>query len=262
MESEKKKHSFIIYEDWMKFALSLPNDDALDFIRAVFSHCLELEYNPGPVASAILNTVLPKLDADIAEYNEKCRKARESIEKRWDEYRKQKDTDVYERIPPNTDVKQTYTNVIHDNDYVDVDDNVDVDVNDNVLPTEGKRKEAYASKRETIDALVAKWNSYADRGSIPTIRSVSVDSKTGKSVLARVQEHGLDEVVEVMDMVFQSNYLRGMKNGWCAKFDWMFLPSNYEKIMNGNYADRDKVQIQNDIIDQWVADHKNNAAGW
>lgn len=258
----KEKQSFIIYRNWMELVMGLPEEEAIDLVRTIFAYCLNRDYEPGAVVSAIFDTIEPKLEEDIAEWERICELRKEAGAKGG----KQKVANAKQVLP---NAKQMVTNGKHlqtdnDNEYDnDTDNENDNDGdNDNVLPTEGKRKEAYASKRETIDALVAKWNSYADRGSIPTIRSVSVDSKTGKSVLARVQEHGIEEVVEVMDMVFQSNYLRGFKNGWCAKFDWMFLPTNYEKILNGNYKDRDVVQTQNDMIDQWVAEHNTNASGW
>lgn len=136
-----------------------------------------------------------------------------------------------------------------DNDSVSDNDNDTDSVNEKDI----KKEEAIASKKEIVDALVAKWNSYGDRGRIPTIRSVSRDGKTWKSILARVhQENGIDAVVKVMDKVFASDYLRGFKTDWCAKFDWMMLPSNFEKIANGNYDNTSGVQKQSSVLSAWM----------
>lgn len=254
--SDEKKKSFVIYQDWMNMVLDLPDEQALDLARTIFAYCVEREYQSGAVASAVFATFKDRIDEDIQAYKARCEQNAENVRKRWENKRIQSNTTVCER---NTTVCERK----HDNDY-DTDNGNDYEYgngsdNDNAL-RDKKRVEAKASKREILDALVAKWNSYADRGSIPTVRSVSVDSKTGRSVLARVSEHGLDEAVEMMDTVFRSNYLRGFKNGWCAKFDWVFLPTNYEKIMNGNYNDADIVKTQNNMIDQWVAEE--SASGW
>ena len=149
--AENKKHSFVIYEDWMNLTLSLPDDDAIDFIRAVFSHCLDKEYTASPVSNALLQTVIPKLDADIDKYNTKRQKAKESVEKRWEKYRNG-DTDVYDGIQTNTNVYEripSNTNVIHDNVYDNVYDNDYVNDNDNdVLTDITKKEDAKASKKE------------------------------------------------------------------------------------------------------------------
>lgn len=112
---------------------------------------------------------------------------------------------------------------------------IDNDIDNGQIYYGDKREDANASKRETVDALIQRWNGYSNRGSIPTVRSVTKDSKVWKSIFARVDAVGIDTVNEVMDMVFESDYLRGMKTDWCAKFDWVFLPSNFDKIRNGNY---------------------------
>ena len=140
----------------------------------------------------------------------------------------------------------------NDSDNDSVSDSVNDNDTDSVNEKDTKKEEAIASKKEIVDALVAKWNSYGDRGRIPTIRSVSKDGKTWKSILARVQDNGIDTVVEVMDKVFASDYLRGFKTDWCAKFDWMMLPSNFEKIANGNYDNTSGVQKQSSVLSAWM----------
>ena len=253
-----EKKSFIVHEKWLPIFLDAPDEDVGAIFKAMMRYTTTGDIGEvAPMHRAILNMMIETYTKDTEKYIEVCRKRKEAIEKRWSKH-KQENTNEYKCIQENTN---EYNSILNDTDKdKDKDKDKDMDmeldkVSEKNVLTDKERKEANASKREIIDALVAKWNSYADRGGIPTIRSVSVDSKTGKSVLARVKEHGLEEVVEVMDMVFRSNYLRGFKNGWCAKFDWIFLPTNYEKILNGNYNERDAVQTQNDMIDTWVADY-------
>ena len=218
--AEKEKQSFVIYRNWMEMVMGLPNDEALDLTRTIFAYCLNRDYEPAPVASAIFNTIKPKLDDDIAEWERICAVRRESGAKGG----KQKQANAKQKVAnakqmlPNAKQMQTDNDNDNDND------------NDSV-----KKEDAIASKKETVAALLSRWNGYKDRGSIPAVRSVTKDSKVWKSIFARIDDVGIDAVNEVMDMVFESDYLRGMKTSWCAKFDWMFLPSNFDKIRNGNY---------------------------
>ena len=214
--AEKEKQSFVIYRNWMEMVMGLPDDEALDLTRTIFAYCLKWDYNPAPVASAIFNTIAPKLDDDIAEWERICAVRRESGAKGGKQKvanAKQKVANAKQMLP---NAKQLQTDTDTDNDTV-------------------KKEDAIASKKETVAALLCRWNGYKDRGSIPAVRSVTKDSKVWKSIFARIDDVGIDAVNEVMDMVFESDYLKGMKTSWCAKFDWMFLPSNFDKIRNGNY---------------------------
>lgn len=254
--------SFIVYRSFYESIQEFDDKTRLAFYDALLKYGFDgIELPISGVAKAIFTAVKPQIDANAkrrANGNLGGRPKKEPMVLEENNHRFfETETNGFDFEKPNVNVNVNVNDNVNVNENAN--ENVNANVNDNAL-SEKKRLEAKASKREILDALVAKWNSYADRGSIPAVRSVSVDSKTGKSVLARVNEHGLDEAVEMMDTVFRSNYLRGFKNGWCAKFDWVFLPTNYEKIMNGNYNDADVVKTQNSMIDQWVAEE--SASGW
>ena len=51
--------------------------------------------------------IQPMIDKDAETYREKCDKAKKAVETRW---AREKDTDVYERIPPNTEHTNNSTN--------------------------------------------------------------------------------------------------------------------------------------------------------
>ena len=55
------------------------------------------------------------------------------------------------------------------------------------------------------------------------------------------------ESVEASD--FLTNRRGENRNGWKANFDWIFLPRNFAKIIEGNYASRtDATQVPEDWI--------------
>ena len=250
------KDTFIVYTSYLERFANLSDEQLGTLFRAM------LEYQTSGVAPQIndmavsfcFDVVKYDMDVNNDKYEKRCQQQRANVEKRWNKQKEgipkdTNDTMVYHRIPPNTTcTKHTDNDSDSDNDSVSDSDSD----TDSVNEKDTKKEEAIASKKEIVDALVAKWNSYGDRGRIPTIRSVSKDGKTWKSILARVQENGINTVVEVMDKVFASDYLRGFKTDWCAKFDWMMLPSNFEKIANGNYDNTSGVQKQSSVLSAWM----------
>lgn len=66
--------------------------------------------------------------------------------------------------------------------------------------------------------------------------SVMTD-KRKKAVRARAAEHGKGAIMKVFEMVRQSSFLTGAnEKDWVCDFDWIFRPTNFIKILEGNYA--------------------------
>lgn len=60
-------------------------------------------------------------------------------------------------------------------------------------------------------------------------------------IRARINEFGKDAFVEMIRKASKSSFLKGDGNkGFVAKFDWMIRPTNFQKIIEGNYDNRDK----------------------
>lgn len=76
-----------------------------------------------------------------------------------------------------------------------------------------------------------KWNNEV---ALPSIRSMT-NSRKG-SINARVKEFDEETVLNVIDMVSKSDFLLGKQGDWNnCNFDWVFKPSNFAKILEGNY---------------------------
>ena len=57
---------------------------------------------------------------------------------------------------------------------------------------------------------------------------------------ARVNEYGVDKVLEAIEKVRNSDFLRGQNSpGWVITFEWFVRPNNFVKILEGNYDNRD-----------------------
>jgi len=88
------------------------------------------------------------------------------------------------------------------------------------------------------DAIIDAWNSLTEVGVNP-IRSINVGSKRADCLRARIREYGESAVLEAIDNVRTSDFLQGKGNkGWIITFDWFVLPTNFPKVLEGNYNNR------------------------
>lgn len=85
--------------------------------------------------------------------------------------------------------------------------------------------------------LVGLFNSKT-KGKFGTL-TMPLSATRKKMIKARVSEHGKDAFVEVIRKSSQSLFLSGQNGrGFTLTFDWMIKPSNFEKILTGNYDNR------------------------
>lgn len=71
-------------------------------------------------------------------------------------------------------------------------------------------------------------------------RVTQITDKRKAAIRARIANHGKESVVKVFDLVLNSPFLLGENNrNWRADFDWIFKPSNFVKILEGNYLKRE-----------------------
>ena len=82
-------------------------------------------------------------------------------------------------------------------------------------------------------AIMEYWNKYS------LLKEISgITDKRKGNINARIKEHGQDAIFKTIDNVANSKFLRGYNNkGWMASFDWVFLPNNFIKVLEGNYLD-------------------------
>ena len=65
---------------------------------------------------------------------------------------------------------------------------------------------------------------------------------------ARVNEYGAEAVLNAIERIRKSSFLRGQnKQGWMITFDWFVRPNNFIKVLDGNYAKRSAVIADLDI---------------
>lgn len=81
---------------------------------------------------------------------------------------------------------------------------------------------------------------------IPRIKSLGKTRRTHME--ARCREHGKEALALMVRKAAPSNFLNGRnKRGWKATFDWLILPSNFQKVIEGVYdnnTDQPRIKTQ------------------
>lgn len=95
-----------------------------------------------------------------------------------------------------------------------------------------------------FDKLVDFFNSET-KGVFGNVRK-PISKKRERLVSARIKEHGKDAFVEVVKKAMRSNFLKGDSGKFIMTFDWMILPTNFEKILSDNFKNRDGYKESSD----------------
>lgn len=83
--------------------------------------------------------------------------------------------------------------------------------------------------------IIEKFNQKCPK--LPQVIKLSQERKS--KINARYQEHGLAGIFRVISQTAESKFLQGENDrGWTADFDWVFSPSNFLKILEGRYENR------------------------
>lgn len=145
-------------------------------------------------------------------------------------------------------VKVCKNMVIVSNNSINVDNN-DLNVDRNTQSREEKSREENIVSKDTIrqtdvQRCVEAWNSLSDCG-IKSISKMTSSSKRYQSLVARIKEYGVDDILTAIDKIRHSKFLQGRsgsKRAWVVTFDWFVLPSNFPKVLEGNYDDESQSQ--------------------
>ncbi len=86
-----------------------------------------------------------------------------------------------------------------------------------------------------VRRVIEEWNKLQEVGINP-IRDIKPSSKRYQLLKGRIREYGIDEVLNAINNVRNSDFLRGENSrGWMITFDWFVKPNNFLKTLEGNY---------------------------
>lgn len=136
-----------------------------------------------------------------------------------------------ERVPPTPPLQEKTTPPLIVADATIVDEPVDASI----------AFEKAKKNNEALKAFGEEWNRLAAALALPSIDEIKPGSTRERQALARLREMTPDGVQGLMTRIRGSPYLRGEVNSFRVSFDWIIKPSNYQKIMEGNYDEIRKV---------------------
>lgn len=97
----------------------------------------------------------------------------------------------------------------------------------------------YGISDAEVAEIVEIWNSIIG---VPNIRSMTKTSSRFKALNARFKDHGYDVLMEMLLKVRDSDFLRGKnKEGWTPNFDWVVNPTNFIKIIEDTYINKEGI---------------------
>ena len=98
---------------------------------------------------------------------------------------------------------------------------------------EGGRTNKFVLCEADASRIIHSWNNLG----ISSVKSISNNRLT--LVKARIAEYGLDAFLETIESIKKCPFLLGQNaNGWVITFDWLIKPSNFVKVLEGNYKPR------------------------
>lgn len=156
------------------------------------------------------------------------------------------DSDVFEKISvlTNEDLQRQYVACFYKRRYpmpieksvwlIGYDFKKDYTTKDTLIMGEEKVRVPYVK-------IAKAWNEISRNSEIPRVYDPSTWSEQRKKKVATlVRRHGVDEVLQAIERVGQSNFLNGKNDrGWTCTFSWFLKLKNFEKVAEGNYDNRE-----------------------
>lgn len=108
-----------------------------------------------------------------------------------------------------------------------------------VNTNKNEKKEKNEKKKDTTE-VSAVLSYYDSLENLPKYKGLSSQRKS--HVKARINEYGIEEVKNVLYKADASDFLRSSIGGNWYNFDWIFNPTNFLKILECNYDNKEEEQ--------------------
>lgn len=233
------KKSIIIYADCIAILEELTYEQAGRLFKAVLSYVNEepvTEIEGDPALKMAFVVLRKQIDRDAEKYTAKCEKNREIALAREQRKREaRQSTNVHER-------KRTNTNSTDNDNENDSDSDSEVTKVTNKLPSSLRSEGLSHGKADATqpksfrEKVLIYFNEKMAGKSIKPIKAITDGTKRPEYLKARVREHGRDAIFQMIDKAAGSKFLNGYnQKGFTATFDWLVLPNNFIKVLEGNY---------------------------
>jgi hypothetical protein len=253
-----KEQAFLFYQRWREQMKRLPDNERLQIYDAICDYAFE---NKESNLAYYLESILDNIRLTI---NENRAKQQAFIELQKEKSRKGVEARKMNRISgnpkqPTDNPRVTTDNPTQPNNKNKKENKNKKDNIDSSLHSESKSTEAVDPETESDGKItivksdeekenreycnnVAKYFNEQMQGK-QVRKIVKLNKSRMSQVLARTKEYGKEAVAQVIVKTANSNFLNGDNNrGFLATFDWIFRPTNFPKIYEGNYDNRTSIQ--------------------
>jgi hypothetical protein len=108
-------------------------------------------------------------------------------------------------------------------------------------PSQTQKTPTAKGDRFNYQLFADYWNNHVATSGLASVREPKHWNKNRKKRLRDiVRANGDKTVLKAFDMIAESDFLSGRATDWNATFDWTLSPGNFQKIIEGNYANRSK----------------------
>ena len=105
---------------------------------------------------------------------------------------------------------------------------------------------------KNVEIAVEMWNGLSDLGINPVSR-ITEGTVRYKNLCARLKQYSIDEFRKAIGNIRNSDFLLGKVNDFQITFDWFVKPSNFIKVLDGNYS-KNNNKTSSGLSDRWKGD--------
>lgn len=253
-----KEQAFLFYQRWREQMKRLPDNERLQIYDAICDYAFEnKESNLAYYLESILDNIRltinenrAKQEAFIELQKEKSRKGVEARNRKKSLGNPTQPTGN----PRITTDNPTQPNNKNKKENKNKKDNIDSSLHSESTSTEAVDSETGSDdkikivksdeekeNREYCNKVATYFNEQMQGKQVKKIAKLNKERIS--RILARTKEYGKEAVAQVIVKTANSNFLNGDNNrGFLASFDWIFRPTNFPKIYEGNYDNRTSIQ--------------------
>ena len=232
------KKSFVIYMKSEKLVNKLTDEQAGKLFKSIFRYMANGELPEMDLATEMAFTAIQDyLDENNKKYESRVNANRENGKKggrpktktvKGESENNPKNPNGFSGNPKNLDSVSDSVSV-SDSDTVSPNGEIDISVSTDVDTSSAKK-----ASRTPYSEIVDVFNSYCP--SLPKVERISKQRK--QKIKTLYNEYGLQKIFDVFEAAERSDFLSGRSGAWRCNFDWLLNPTNFLKVLEGNYENK------------------------
>ena len=266
---KEKRKSVVFYADWYALIRDLDEGQKLEVYNAIFEYAFEDKEPRKKVVKAITALMISAIKRDREKW-ERIKERRsyggkKGMQSRWGtkssedkEDDKKVITQITQDNSDNSDnsVRRVITPITPITVNVNGNGNVNGLPKGNISCTSNKLEVCggaelphppTASKPIDFEEIRAYWNE-TTKGAFGELRTLSEARRA--SIRARIRETSKEDFLQMIDKAAASEFMHGQNSsGWQANFDWCIKPTNYAKVLDGNYDNPKRTKVLGETHD-------------